>query len=266
MGKKEIIGRCRICGRTKKLSYEHILPRAAGGDKRVKLYQAVDVLEANKSGINNPFGKIYQMGYGKYTLCKECNERCGRHYDKDFTYFYRSLWYVLSKFIKKECAGKSQEEIAHLLLSGDFNVILKNIKPLNVAKRLLAAFCSIEDGVFITDAFPEIRKGILDKNYRFTQCDFHLYFCLHLGGDAFYSTITAIGHNMEMFSFAGMEVNPVAFYFTQRDAKMPPVHVLDITHWLTNFDYDESKDLFCKIPSNRALGLNLPPKLIKELS
>lgn len=266
MSKKEIVGRCRICGLEKKLSYEHILPRIAGGDKKVKLYQASDVLEADEKGIHNPFGKIYQMGYGKYTLCKECNEYCGSYYDKDFAKFYRTLWYAVSKFVTNEYTDKSQEEVGYILRNCSFTTTLLNMKPLNIAKRLLAAFCSIEDGTFITDEFPEIRKGVLNKDYRLKQCDFRLYFCLHLGGDAFYSTIAAISHNMEIFSFAGMEVNPVAFYFTQRDAKMPPVCVVDITHWLTDFEYDEKKNLYCVIPFNDSLGLRFPSEIIDKLT
>lgn len=266
MSNKKIIGRCRICGIEKELSYEHILPRIAGGGKKVKLYQASDVLEADRKGIHHPFGKIYQMGYGKHTLCKECNEYCGRHYDKDFAKFYRTLWHAVSKFVTTEYTDKSQGEVRHILLNRSFTVTLLNMKPLNIAKRLLATFCSIEDGAFLTDDFPEIRKGILNKSYRLKQCDFHLYFCLHLGGDAFYSTIAAIGHNMEIFSFAGMEVNPVAFYFTQRDAKMPPVCVVDITHWLTDFEYNEKKSLYCVIPFNEPLGLRFPPEIINRLT
>lgn len=254
-----------MCGQKKKLSYEHILPKVAGGGKKVKLYQATDVLEADRKGIDNPFGKIYQMGYGKYTLCKECNEYCGRYYDEDFAKFYRTLWRAVSEFVTGEYADKNQEEIGRILRKGSFEVTLQNMKLLNIAKRLLATFCSIEDGAFLIDSIPEIRKGLLDKDYRLKHCDFNLYFCLHLGGDAFYSTIGALGKSGEVYSFAGMEVNPIAFYFTQQDAKMPPVCVVNITHWLTNFDYDESKDLFCAIPFNDTLGLRFPPKLIDKL-
>lgn len=265
MSKKEIIGRCRVCGQEKKLSYEHILPRAAGGGEKVKLYQATDVLEADKKGVDNPYGKIYQMGYGGYTLCKECNEYCGRYYDKDFTKFYRTLWRSVSEFVAKAYSDEDPEETRKILLSGSYKVTLLNMKPLNIAKRVLASFCSIENEAFLVDQIPEIRKSIMDKEYRPQCCDFRLYFCLHLGSPAYYATITALGKNGEVYAFSGMETNPIAFYLTQKGAKMPPVCVVDITHWLTDFDYNASKDLLCVVPFNEALGFRFPPKLIDKL-
>lgn len=265
MSKKEVIERCRICGQKKKLSYEHILPRVAGGGKKVKLYQASDVLEADKNGVDNPFGKIYQMGYGEYTLCKECNEYCGSHYDKDFAKFYRTLWRAVSEFVAKDYGDKDPDEVRKILLSGSYEVTLLNMKPLNIAKRVLASFCSIEDKAFITDRIPEIRKSIMDKGYRPKCCDFRLYFCLHLGNSAYFATIAALGKNGEIYAFAGMETNPIAFYLTQQGAKMPPVNVIDITHWLRDYEYDQVMDLACVIPFNKTLGLSFPPELIDKM-
>lgn len=65
------------------------------------------------------------------------------------------------------------------------------VKPCNIAKRILVSFCSIEHKG-LTDRKPEIRKAILDKNYKPNTDDFAIYLSLHVGNSAFYGTIPAI--------------------------------------------------------------------------
>lgn len=45
-------GRCHICGREGKLSFEHIPPRSMGNDHSVRSYRGVDIIK--KAGASMP--------------------------------------------------------------------------------------------------------------------------------------------------------------------------------------------------------------------
>lgn len=73
-------------------------------------------------------------------------------------------------------------------------IVLDDIKPFNIAKRMLVSFCSVEHPG-LTDRHPEIRKAILGKNYIPNTDNFALYMSLHVGNSAYYGTVAALMNN-----------------------------------------------------------------------
>ena len=77
--KKQMIGYCRICGKLRELSEDHIPPQSCG----------------NKSPVEYYFGSkriISQNGLKFKTICTECNnERLGAIYDKELMKLYNEV-------------------------------------------------------------------------------------------------------------------------------------------------------------------------------
>lgn len=262
MAKKKIYGKCRICGEKKKLSQEHYIPRSAGGGAKVTLHsgdELVKTLHKDEDGNDyKPRGKIKQNGLAEHTLCKECNELSGVLYDKEFARFHNGVHHVLTSSIKIPKA-KTMEEY----LEGEVTtMVLQDIKPLNIAKRILVSFCSVEHPG-LTDRRPEIRKAILDKNYLPNTDDFALYMSLHLGNSAYYGTIGAlknIGSGFITQAYAGIENELVAFYYSgDKDTKAVGLHnCVDITPWLTRYKFDQTAVVKIELMFNKSLMIRFP--------
>lgn len=72
---RERRGKCYICGRIGKLSFEHIPPRKAFNERPVIKAQFEELVGL---GPDEPItGQIQQRGRGEYTLCPRCNNNTG---------------------------------------------------------------------------------------------------------------------------------------------------------------------------------------------
>lgn len=262
MAKKKIIGICQICGEDKQLTVEHYIPRAAGGGAAATIYSGDELLKSLQlDDDGNPFkpkGKIQQNGMVKHTLCKECNERSGILYDKEFSRFYKGLHHVLMTSITIP-KGK----VASDVLEGQIvDITIPEIKLFNIAKRVLVSFCSVEHPG-LTERQPEIRKAVMDKDYKPDISNFALYMSLHLGNSAFFGTMAALkGINGKLITqvFAGIESDLIAFYFTtdKTTKALGLENCTDITEWLIRYDYDQPVDVKLELMFNKSLMVRFP--------
>lgn len=258
--KQKMRGVCRICGNEELLTEEHIIPRAAGGGSKIKLYSGDELLKTlNKNNEEKPYGKIKQNGHAEYTLCRSCNNHSGSAYDNDFAEFYNVFTQQLAPKISVP-KGKSLEDF----LDGKrIEVELRGIKPLNIAKRILVSFCSIEHKG-LTDRKPEIRKAIIDKYYRPDVQDFSLYLSLHVGNSAYFGTLAALINVNDRFvtqAYAGIETEMLAFYLSGHDEHLNGgslIKCLDVTQWLTKYKYDEVANVNLELMFNKSLCLRFP--------
>lgn len=269
--RKNKYGRCRICGKQSKLTLEHILPRVAGGGKKVKLFTGDEfikaaVRECDHTGSKNddkPFGIIKQSGLTDYTLCKSCNSHSGIYYDKDFANFYRSMQNSIL-YIANEQGIHDSEELDNFLSDKGMELKLSKAKPNNIAKRILVSFCSVEhEG--LTDRKLEIRKAILDKDYVPKTDGFSIYLTPHIGGDLYYGTLSALTDD-GIHNYAGIEIGAVAFYLAEHDAHIkggPLAKCIDITDWLTKYKYDEEVDLDIRASFEKGFALNITPQVFE---
>lgn len=255
-------GKCRICGEEKKLTREHYIPRAAGGGEKTKLYggdELMKTLQKDDDGNNyKPRGRISQSGLSEYSLCKECNELSGAFYDKEFARFYNGIHYILTSSIKIPKGQTMGDHLENKVVS----MVLEDIKLLNIAKRMLVSFCTVEHPG-LTDRRPEIRKAILDKNYHPNTDDLALYASLHLGNSAYYGTVAALKNidgNAISQVYAGIESELVAFYYSgDKDTITVGLeNCTDITPWLTRYEYDQTATIKLELMFNKSLNIRFP--------
>lgn len=262
MAKKKVSGRCRICGEEKQLTQEHYIPRAAGGGAKITLYsgdELIKTLHKDEDGNDyKPRGKIKQNGLAEHTLCKDCNELSGAFYDKEFARFHNGIHHILTSSIPIP-KGQTMETY----LEGEIvTMVLRDIKPLNIAKRILVSFCSVEHPG-LTDRRPEIRKAIIDKNYMPNTNDFALYLSLHLGNSAYYGTIGTLMNAGDKYitqAYAGIENELLAFYYSgDNETKAFGLNnCVDITPWLTRYRYDQTATIKLELMFNKSLNIRFP--------
>ncbi len=137
-------GTCRICGKHKKLTFEHIPPESAYNARPV-YFQKSEHLHDTKSHL---FGKRIRsnQGAGGYYLCKTCNNNTGSWYGASYKHFVDTGIFT--------CHYK-----VHSSKYISFNYI---IKPLNVLKQILSMFMSLDSGGQLLN-HPGLKEFILTK-------------------------------------------------------------------------------------------------------
>ncbi len=262
MAKKKIIGICQICGEEKQLTVEHYIPRSAGGGTRATLYsgdELIKTLQKDEEGnTHKPKGKIQQNGLAKHTLCKECNEQSGTLYDKDFARLFNGIHHVIMSSINIPNDQTTEEYLESQIAT----IKLEDIKPNNIAKRILVSFCSVEHPG-LTERMPEIRKAIQDKNYKPDTSNFAIYMSLHLGNSAYFGTVGALKNINGTYypqSYAGIESDFVAFYLStdKETIDIGLENCLEITDWLTRYDYNQSANVSLELHFNKSLMMRFP--------
>lgn len=265
--KRKVVGECRVCGVICDLSIEHILPRAAGGGEKTKIFTGDEVLKAVSRRQNatededeKPYGILQQNGFTKYTLCKSCNNYSGRYYDKDFAALYNAIRYFVHQQTKDLGFTVIEEQDNFLSDKGLF-LKLGKLKPHNIAKRVLVAFCSVEHAG-LTNRKPEIRKAVMNKDYIPDTRDFSIYFTPHIGSNGYFGTLAALTSDGAVHSYAGIELGPLAFYLADHDAHLKGgglSRCINITDWLTDYQLDEEAGTL-EINANfeKSLALNVP--------
>ena len=138
-------GICRICGKHKKLTFEHVPPQSAFNSKPVFFQKSIHLLD-KKSYF---YGKRIRsnQGAGGYYLCENCNNLTGSYYGESYKKFAyigmmaltNKIW--ASKFITFEYA----------------------IQPLNILKQTLSMFMSIDTSDQLLN-LKGLSSFILDKN------------------------------------------------------------------------------------------------------
>lgn len=86
--KREKIGRCNLCGRNRKLTWDHVPPRGSTDVTRVEMRSILDVMCA-KGKSTPPIES--QNGLKFRTICGDCNSLLGREFDPTLNEFSRSV-------------------------------------------------------------------------------------------------------------------------------------------------------------------------------
>lgn len=151
MKESTVVDVCRLCGIRKKLSFEHIPPKASGNNRRARLVSGLEVLRSKRT-LWNLEGLHYvnaQQGSGKHCLCEECNSFLGREYVRDFLSFYKQIPYIRKATIE----GSQQKAV--LEVSG--------VDTLRVMKYLLGAFLCINESSW-GERHSSIRDFVADPS------------------------------------------------------------------------------------------------------
>ena len=144
---KSTKGICRLCGKIKMLSFEHVPPKVAF-NKNTK-YLSVPFEEYTK--IQNPIkekikGKHKQGGVGYNSLCIDCNNFLGSNY--------------VNAYIKWVYGG------AEVIKKYNFQFNKYNLleqEPLKILKQIISMFISINNEFYLK-AYPELAEFVLNPD------------------------------------------------------------------------------------------------------
>lgn len=160
---KNNIGKCKLCGKTTILTFEHVPPNKAFNFQTVTSYSVEDffVLLSGKDGrmpwdFSDLKGTFKQKGAGDYYLCNECNNNTGSWYMAD----YVDLTKILSNMIANES----------LEIRKRYHCAINKIKPLNIYKAIMTMFCDINCECFGDE---QLRNFVLNKES--TNLDLNKY-------------------------------------------------------------------------------------------
>jgi len=146
---KLINGVCHICGEVKKLTYEHIPPRATGNSTRTKSYDGIAMARVGRlelKDVEGLRGNIQQQGAGAYTLCADCNSYTGSHYAEHYSHAIIAAHRLFQSFSDTQGNVISFES--------------KDLKVLAFFKQIIAMFCSIRPAGEMIDC----KDFLLNKN------------------------------------------------------------------------------------------------------
>lgn len=225
---KKVYGKCCICGENKKLTFEHIPPRAAFNSFGIKLYDFFGYLLENNRKYSN-----LQNGAGKYTLCADCNNLTGTWYGAAYAEFAAQGM----RYYKQKANG---------ILAVPYTIY-----PLRVFKQVVSCFASV-NGPEWCEENPEIKKFLLNPYEKIfpTEMDIRMYMQTESR-----SKISGIAGNMNINTgerFVGSEFAYVPFSFIFIcDKSYTNFRVLNELYPIRKFlqyGYDDRVTLYIKIP------------------
>ncbi len=151
---KNIEGVCALCGKHKKLTFEHVPPESVFNDFTVKVYpfeETVKMYTGSDGRMPWDFeglkGKLNQRGGGDFVLCSECNNNTGSWYISEYVTFANIMHNVIVD--TKPAPGD------HLAIT------LEQLYPQRIFKAILTMFCDINRGCFGDD---QLRDYILNRD------------------------------------------------------------------------------------------------------
>lgn len=217
-GKKNIEGNCALCGKFKKLSFEHVPPAAAFNNKPIFI-QSHEHLVNQSSYV---YGKKMKSnkGFGGYTLCEACNNNTGDWYARDFVEFAHQGMKII------------QSTKPQYIIKGTYK-----IKPLNIIKQILTMFMSADKSGYLQSQ-NDLVKFLLNKE----SVGIPKKYRIHL-----YSTLShkkrMIGYSVAFDPKLGIqkwsEINFQPFgYLLTEESKPAHEHMCDITEF-GNVNYDQ---------------------------
>jgi hypothetical protein len=148
MARKPVHGNCRICGRHKKLSFEHVPPRSAFNKHSAVIKRLPDFINKNPDDYFEKGGKISQKGVGDHTLCEKCNNDTGGWYGDAFAEWAHQgmdLLRYAQEYSSPDCTFR--------------------IYPLRVIKQVICMFFSTNSDRFRYN-YPDLVKFVLNKQER----------------------------------------------------------------------------------------------------
>lgn len=149
-------GICRICGKHKKLTFEHVPPQSAFNSKPVFFQKSVH-LHDKESYL---YGKriLSNNGAGGYYLCKTCNNLTGSYYGESY----------------KKFAYMGMMALTQRIWASQTIIFEYAIQPLNILKQALSMFMSIDTSDQLLN-LEGLSSFILDKDSKALPDDLRVF-------------------------------------------------------------------------------------------
>jgi len=221
-------GICRICGKNKKLSFEHTPPESSFNSSPVFIQKSEHI--HNKNSF--VYGKriLSNRGAGSYSLCISCNSSTGGFYGESFKEFtYQGMMTCTFRIWTKEHIPN-----------------FYHIKPLNILKQIMTMFMSIDKSDQLLK-MKGLSGFILDKNSQNLpqQIRIFLYFTSSIsirnGWSLLHNTNTGKTVKLGEISF-----RPFGYIYTI-DSLPFVKNVFEITNW-KNYQYNQKTTLLMELP------------------
>lgn len=218
-----VSGVCRICGKVKPLSFEHIPPRAAFNNRRVIKIPLEQAIELGPNLI--PKGPINQKGMGDYVLCEECNNNTGSWYASRFV-----DWCYRGMEILKESKGNTHLSYRY------------NIYPLSVIKQIVVMMLAVNNPDF-SKANTGLAAFVLDKESSRLPSQYRIYSYYNILG-----MHRNIGNSVQVSLATGKRriMSEVSFppfgYLLTINSTKPDERLLDISGF-AEYKYDDQREI-----------------------
>lgn len=218
-----IKGNCAICGKYKKLTFEHVPPQSAFNNKPIYMQHHEHLFDEGSYLYGKK--KRSSKGFGGYTLCEPCNNNTGDWYARDFGDFVHQGMNII-KSIKEP----------QYFIAGNYS-----IKPLNVLKQIVTMFMSADKMGHLRSQ-NDLVDFILNKECQILPERFKIYL---------YSTLSSfkrmIGYSLVYDPILGVqnwsEINFQPFgYLLAEDSKPAHKDMIDISIF-SQFKYNEHKEV-----------------------
>lgn len=224
---------CTICIQYKEMSEEHIPPKKAFNQFPVVL-ETMNYQQSIDTGVSVwQSGRKIQKGNCSYVLCEQCNNDTGSWYAGSYGHFVKQI-----------------APYAHI---GNTNaicsLILPEVYPLRVIKQVVAMFCG-SCGPGLAQTNPAFTR-VLQNKYRQESIDpFRIY--LHVRNSVG-GKLTGMTAKMDTLGTPGTstlaEVSwwPVSWILCRGKPHQGNIG-LDVTYWLTKYDFDDKETLALALP------------------
>lgn len=234
MSKPKIYGKCHLCNKTKKLSFEHVPPKSCFNDRPVKLYHVLDII-GKKEFPWETEGLTYknqQQGKGGYYLCQSCNSYTGKYYVPYYSEFIIKMFNTLKGYHGLKYSSAT---------------IRVTIRPLPIIKQIMTMFVDI-NGEHYGDS--KIRDFLLDKESTNFSKKKHRIFCYIYSGSVEKCSPLIVKmdiNTQKMIVVSEIASFPLGFclYEDLLEDESPPGY--EITYF-TNYSFDEEADICMELP------------------
>ena len=212
-------GVCRLCGETRKLTFEHIPLEAAGNDRRARAVSMESLL-----AVEDPFTfptsgwRSAQRGAGAYVLCKPCNEFIGGHFGGAYARLAAAIEKGLTDLDGKMPRGIRLQYPGHRL--GD------------IARAALVSLLAVSVGHAVIDRDPHLYDMIMNGAPNMPT-GLRLGLTIATGARIRLSPPSGICGPDGWSVFMEFAAQPMAWTLSYVDDHLvAPSGSVDVTHWL----------------------------------
>lgn len=169
---RPVTGPCRICRETRKLTFEHIPPRASGNQHTTR---SIDIIAAlnreDRTSFPSSGWTQQQRGAGAYTLCSSCNSRSGR-FATEYARWVGALGEITHE--ASEAAGEADVPVG-------VHVELEPVYPGRIIRQVAAMILAVSGGPWMAERHPSLKTLALDDVAVELPGDHHFYVTLASG-------------------------------------------------------------------------------------
>lgn len=172
-----LVGRCRICGQTRKLTREHVPPAVVDNKGQYRTFTLDDWFNRGEGQLGLGTGSPGQGGIWGYTLCKSCNDLTGQRYVREF-----KAWWLRAGTLLNQVPSPREVDLNPEPFGVGFQFGSEHdggVAPGDFVRQVLACMCTLAGPWNLTDRHPTVRHIILDgaPSAMPEQLRLHLCFC-----------------------------------------------------------------------------------------